>query len=212
MWNGMRCGYNERNVRLLTVYTKFDSIIESKKKYKIIYADPPWQYNDKLVSMGGSAESHYKVMTIDDICNLDVNSIAHEDCILFCWGTWPLTPEIFRVIESWGFEFKTCGFIWIKEHMSGTSKMGMGHWTRGNSEYCLIGVKGKPKRIAADVSQIVKSEIKEHSQKPDIIRKNIVKLCGDLPRIELFARTLISGWDVFGNDEKLKSEPLENWS
>lgn len=195
----------------MTVFTKFESIIESKKKYKIIYADPPWQYNDTLKSMNTAAEVHYDVMNIDDICNLPIKDIADDDCILFCWGTWPMLKEINRVMEAWDFDYKTCGFIWIKEHMNGSTKMGMGHWTRGNSEFCLIGVRGKPKRLDAGVSQVVKSVIKEHSQKPDVIRKNIVKLCGDIPRIELFARTLVSGWDVFGNDEKLSNRPLESF-
>ena len=91
--------------------------------------------------------------------------------------------------------------------------MGMGNWTRSNAELCLLGVRGKPKRINGGISQIIKTAYNGiHSKKPDIVRKRIVQLCGDLPRIELFGRTRIEGWDVFGNDHKLELQPLEVFS
>lgn len=90
-----------------------------------------------------------------------------------------------------------------------TTFMGMGNWTRANTEFCLIGTKGKPKRIRADISQLIRYPILTHSKKPDIVRMRIVDLCGDLPRIELFARTKVSGWNTWGNDERLQLEPLE---
>ena len=89
---------------------------------------------------------------------------------------------------------------------------GMGNYTRGNTEYVLLGVKGKPKRKSKFVSQIIKTTIKEHSKKPDIVRSKIIQLCGDLPRLEIFARTKIHGWSTFGNDEKLELQPLEKWN
>jgi N6-adenosine-specific RNA methylase IME4 len=89
--------------------------------------------------------------------------------------------------------------------------LGMGNYTRGNTEFCLMGVKGKPKRIDNNVSQLIKSTIRQHSKKPDIVRDKITQLCGDLPRIELFARTKVHGWDVWGNDEKLEATPLESF-
>lgn len=193
-----------------TIYTDFNDIVKSKKKYKIIYADPPWSYNDKLPDVRG-AESHYNTMTMNDIYDLPVYDIADDDCILFLWGTWPLTKDVIQTLEKWEFDYKTCGFIWIKQSSTGKDFVGMGHYTRGNSEYCLIATKGHPKRIDASISQVIRTQIKEHSAKPDLVRKQIVKLCGDLPRIELFARTIINGWDVFGNDEKLKLKPLEAW-
>lgn len=183
------------------------------KKYQIIYADPPWEYGDKLNHLNnGSAESHYDVMDIDDICNLPVSDISDKNCILFLWGTWPLLPESIKVLESWGFKYKTIGFVWIKQYSTGKDVLGMGNYTRGNTEFCLIGIKGKMKRIDNNVSQLIKSTISKHSQKPDIVRSKIIQLMGDLPRIELFARTKIHGWDTWGNDEKLKLQPLESFS
>ena len=112
-------------------------------------------------------------------------------------------------MDAWGFTYKTSAFVWLKTYKTGKDVFGMGNYTRGNTEYCLLGVKGKPKRISKFVSQLIKTTIKKHSQKPDIVRSKIIQLCGDLPRIELFARTKVHGWDVIGNDEKLQNEPLE---
>jgi len=179
------------------------------KKYKIIYADPPWEYEDKLNHHGGSAQSHYDVMKFEDICDLPINEITDENCFLFLWGTWPLLLESIQLINSWGFEYKTIGFVWIKSYHTGKDVFGMGNYTRGNTEFCLIGIKGKPKRLANNVSQLIKTTIRHHSKKPDLVRDKIIHLCGDLPRIELFARTKIHGWDVWGNDSKLQNEPLE---
>ena len=181
------------------------------KKYKIIYADPPWSYGDKMKHCGGGADSHYSTMDIQEISNLPVNTIADDNCFLFLWGTWALLPESLKVIESWGFEYKTSGFVWLKQYNNGKDVFGMGSYTRGNTEFCLMGVKGKPKRINNTISQLVKTQIKSHSQKPNTVRDKIIELVGDLPRIELFARTKIHGWDVWGNDEKLENTPLESW-
>ena len=78
--------------------------------------------------------------------------------------------------------------------------MGMGNWTRSNPELCLLAIKGKPKRISASVHSVIDTPIERHSKKPDIVRDKIVSLCGNLPRIELFARQKTEGWDVWGNE------------
>lgn len=174
------------------------------KKYKIIYADPPWQY--KVWSKKGngrSAESHYKTMNIEDIVNLKdfINSISDDDCILFIWITYPCLKEAIKVIEAWGFNYKTCGFTWVKRNKKSNSWFwGMGYWTRANSELCLIATKGKVKRVSRKVHQIIDTSIEEHSKKPGIVRDKIVELVGDLPRIELFAREKVKGWDSWGNE------------
>lgn len=140
-------------------------------------------------------------MTIDDIKNLSVSKIADNDCILFLWVTMPKLNEVFDVIRSWGFEYKTCGFTWIKKNKkANTNFMGMGRWTRANAELCLIATKGKPQRVSAGVHSVIESPIEEHSRKPDIVRNKIIELCGDVPRIELFSRQRVDGWDCMGND------------
>ena len=168
------------------------------KKYQIIYADPPWQYKVwSKKGKGRSAESHYKTMKIDDIINLKyfIDSISDENCILFIWITYPCLKEALKVIDAWGFKYKTCGFTWIKRNKKSNSWFwGMGYWTRANSELCLIATKGNIKRISKSVHQIIDTPIEEHSKKPDIVREKIVELIGDLPRIELFARKKVDGF------------------
>lgn len=181
------------------------------KKYKIILADPPWEYDDKALSGNRGASCKYDLMSINEICNLPVSQIADDDCILFIWGTWTHIKEIQEVIEAWGFRYSTVGFVWVKKNMNGTYFMGMGNKTRSNTEYCLIGIKGRIEIIDKGISQIIESIPNGHSQKPQQVRDRIIQLCGDLPRIELFARTKIHGWDVWGNDEKLNLQPLESY-
>ena len=185
-----------------------------KKKYNIIYADPPWTfktYSDK--GKGKSAENHYPCMNIDDIYNLPVQDISDEICVLLMWVTYPLLKEGIKTIEEWGFTYKTCGFSWIKKNKNadifsdGGLFWGMGYWTRANNEICLLATKGKPKRLGKDIHQVVVSKIENHSKKPDIIKDRIVELCGDVPRIELFARQKTKGWDVWGNEAPLEEKP-----
>ena len=171
-------------------------------RYNIIYADPPWTF--KTYSNKGkekSPENHYKCMTIEDIYNLPINEIADKDCILFLWVTFPLLQEGLETIKKWGFKYKSLGFNWIKRNKKSTSTLfwGLGYWTRQNSEVCLIATKGKPKRVSKAVHSVVDAPIQEHSKKPSIVRDRIVQLCGDLPRIELFARETTEGWDCLGN-------------
>lgn len=169
------------------------------KRYKIIYTDPPWSYNDK--NCNGAVGSHYKTMTIEDIKNLKINEIADKDCVLFLWATYPMLPEALSVIEAWGFKYKSIAFQWIKlNRKNGKPFFGLGRWTRGNSECCLLAVKGKPTRKANDVFQLIQTPIGKHSEKPHEAREKIVRLMGGVRRIELFARKKIPGWDAWGNE------------
>ena len=176
-------------------------IFNTDKKYNIIYADPPWSYKDKALSGNRGACCKYPVMSIEDICKLPVKDIAGEDCILFMWVTMPKLNECFKVMEAWGFEYKTSAFTWVKKNKKTSSLfMGMGGWTRANAEICLLATKGKPKRNSASVHSVILSSIEEHSKKPNEARERIVQLCGDIPRIELFARQYADGWDCWGNE------------
>ena len=178
--------------------TKSIDIYNTDNKYNIIYADPPWKYWE-----GGQKNQslHYKTMTIKDICELPVKNIADTDCILFLWVTYPVLQECFKVIEAWGFEYSTAGFVWVKKNkIADTPFFGNGSWTRANSELCLIATKGSVLRLDASISQIIESPIEEHSKKPAVTRELITKLVGELPRIELFSRQTADGWDCWGNE------------
>ena len=172
--------------------------LKRKGKYQIIYADPPWSY-----FKGGykNQSQHYDGMSIDEICNLPISDLSADNCILFLWVTFPILPEVFKVVEAWGFTYSTIGFNWVKSNKGGKGFFfGLGNWTRSNSELCLIATKGSIERKDASISQIIYEPIQEHSKKPDIVRKKIIQLVGDLPRIELFARQKVDGWDSWGNE------------
>ncbi len=184
------------------------------KKYNIIYADPPWPYssaNNAKPGIWDLAQNEYNTMGIDEIKSLPVPSISENNCLLFLWATFPNLPHAFEVIKAWGFEYRTVAFVWEKLEKTNIveKKYGLGWYTRSNVEVVLLGRKGDFVRQSAAVQQIVKSTISKHSEKPDEVRKRILKLCGDIPRIELFARVKAFGWDAWGNDPKLQDEPLE---
>jgi N6-adenosine-specific RNA methylase IME4 len=112
-----------------------------------------------------------------------------------------MIKECLSVIESWGFKYKTIAFQWVKlNKKNGKPFFGLGRWTRGNTECCLLATKGKPSRISSSVFQLIQTPIEGHSKKPDIVREKIVELMGDLPRVELFARQKVSGWHSWGNE------------
>ena len=151
--------------------------------------------------MQGAAEKHYPTMSIADLCVLPVANIAAEDSTLFLWATFPQLPTALKLIRAWGFTYKTIAFLWLKKNKKSDSWFyGLGFWTRGNAEVCLLATKGHPKRRAANIHQFIISPIQEHSKKPDEVREKIADLMGDVPRIELFARSYTEGWDVWGNE------------
>lgn len=180
------------------VQTGVVDILQTDRKYNIIYADPPWRYWE---SGNKNQALHYTTMSIDEICELPVKDIADENCVLFLWVTYPILQEAFKVIEAWGFTYSTCAFVWVKKNkQKDTPFVGCGAWTRANSELCLLATKGNIMRLDASISQVVESPIEEHSKKPDVVRELITKLVGELPRVELFCRNPADGWDVWGNE------------
>lgn len=172
------------------------------KKYSVIYADPPWHYRTySKKGRGRSADSHYPTMNLEDIKALPVSEIADKDCALFMWLKFPCMKEAFEVLDAWGFEYKTVAFVWVKQNRKSDSLFwGMGYWSRANAEICVLATRGHPKRASTGVHQVIMTHIEEHSKKPDEVRERIVRLMGDVPRIELFARQSPEGWDVWGNE------------
>lgn len=177
------------------------------KKYTIIYADPPWAYKRRgsKDKHNGCANQHYPTMSVEDICNLPVKDICNEQAICFMWATFPQLDEALQVMGAWGFEYKTCAFVWVKKNAkSNTNFWGMGAYTRANAEICLLGItpnfKANDMIKSHAVHSIIEAPIEEHSKKPDETRDRIVNLLGDVPRIELFARRTSPGWDAWGNE------------
>ncbi|MBW5823328.1 MT-A70 family methyltransferase [Yersinia enterocolitica] len=172
-------------------------------KYQLIYADPPWTYRDKAIAGNRGAGFKYPTLNVIDICRLPVWKLAADSCLLAMWWVPTMPLEALKVVDAWGFRLMTMkGFTWHKTNRKkGNSAIGMGHMTRANSEDCLFAVKGKlPPRFSASICQHQSFPRMEHSAKPPEIRELLIELVGDIPRIELFAREKITGWDTWGNE------------
>ena len=126
--------------------------------------------------------------------------LADRDSALLLWTTMPHLPDAWRLVEAWGFAYKTVGFTWAKRTPSGDGwHMGPGYWTRSNTEPCLLATKGSPPRLAADVSQLVIAPVGRHSAKPAEVHDRIERLVAG-PYLELFARRVRPGWTAWGNE------------
>lgn len=163
-------------------------------KFRVIYTDNPWQYGDKRPPNHGGAEEHYNTMSISELCNLPVADIADENAVLFMWVTSPLLEDSFKVINAWGFEYKT-SFVWDKV------KHNMGHYNSVRHEFLLIATKGScvPDNAKLFDSVQVIERTDKHSEKPEEFRKIINTLYQWGGRIELFARKKVEGWEAWGN-------------
>ena len=162
-------------------------------KYRVIYADPPWSYGDKLTINYGAAENHYPLMTISELCDMPVKDIADDNAILFMWVTSPLLEESFAVINAWGFKYKA-SFVWDKV------KHNMGHYNSVRHEFLLIATKGSCQPENQKLfDSVVSEERTEHSAKPDAFRNIIETLYPSASKVELFARQQHEGWSVWGN-------------
>lgn len=170
-------------------------------KFEILYADPPWKYKDKAQAGNRGAECKYPVLDLKALMELPVAEVMAPNSVAFIWGTWPLLDDVQQLMTSWGFRYKTCGFLWVKKNKKSTDTnfWGMGNWSRSNTEFCLLGVRGKPKRVARNIHQVIEHPIMKHSEKPAIVREKIVQLAGDKPRLELFTRHVVDGWTGLGN-------------
>jgi N6-adenosine-specific RNA methylase IME4 len=176
----------------------------------VIYADVPLAYavysgEDKM----RSAERHYDTMDVADLKALGpaIRALAAKDCALFFWGTWPNWDAAHAIIASWGFDYKTVGFTWVKTtknaecitlHGKGLH-WGMGYYTRANPEQCMLATRGAPMRLANDVHQVVIAPVMEHSEKPEEVRRRIERLYAG-PYLELFGRKPVPRWTVWGNE------------
>lgn len=195
-----------------------------KGHFGAILADPPWHFqtwdgarrNGKGdLCITASRAPDYSTMKIAEIAALPVAGMAAENCILFLWTCWPVLEHTFPVIEAWGFEYKTCAFAWMKADVSTVdlfpdpvdATMGLGYWTRANSEICLLATRGRPKRLNADVRQGIIEPRREHSRKPDCVHERIERLVSG-PYLELFARQQRPGWTVWGNETD-KFKPID---
>ncbi|HPT97741.1 MAG TPA: MT-A70 family methyltransferase [Armatimonadota bacterium] len=172
--------------------------------YDLIYADPPWPYRVwSKKGQGRSAEHHYPTMNLAEIQALDIRVLAAPDCALALWVTAPNLKQGIETLACWGFDYKTVLFTWVKRNRRNplTWFWGLGHYTRANAEFVLLGTRGRGlPRVSRRVHSLIEAPITRHSAKPPEARDRLVALFGDRPRIELFARERAPGWDATGLD------------
>lgn len=205
-----------------------DSIKNEKDDtYSIVYADPPWSYT-RTIGNGVLKRKHeadiYDTMSNVDIVGLgnDIDRISRKNSALLLWATMPTLPLALETMKAWGFKYKTCWATWVKTNAAGNKPFfGIGYYTRSNAELCLLGVKGRiasfKKLVDGEerdsnpnaLSSICIDRPRQHSRKPDVVRDNIVKFFGDVPRVELFARTTAKGWCVLGDQSSKFESQME---
>ncbi|MGH7047567.1 MAG: MT-A70 family methyltransferase [Stellaceae bacterium] len=177
------------------------------RHYGVILADPPWSWASySRKGKGRSAEAHYDTMDLADIKRLPVADWAADDCALFLWGINSMLPQGFDVIDAWGFRFKTVAFTWAKRTTRDNGwHFGLGYWQ--NTESCLLATRGRPHRLSRAVPELIVAPRRLHSQKPEEVYERIEALCGDVPRLELFARSARPGWDRWGLESETGPSP-----
>ena len=173
------------------------------KTFDCILADPPWSYQctDPTCSPGGKETgfsggigTYYETMPIDQIMDLPVKEIAAKDSVCFMWATVPLMPEAFRVMEAWGYKYKTM-LTWEKENGKG-----MGYWFRGVTEHVLFGVRGNVKAFRSPVKNLLRNKVGRHSAKPQQFHEIIESVTPGMDRVELFGRYARPNWTTWGNE------------
>jgi N6-adenosine-specific RNA methylase IME4 len=177
--------------------------------FDVILADPPWYFRNysaddphKIHNRSRGQQRHYPTMTTDELCTVKVP--AAKNSVLFMWACWPTLPDALRVIEAWRFEYKSLAWIWIKSNPTGFGfHMGMGYYTRANSEPCLLATRGNlPKPVDRGILSLIYAPVLEHSRKPDDQYRKIEALYPSAiypNRLELFARRRWPKWSIFGN-------------
>lgn len=164
-------------------------------RYPVIYADPPWRYeNPPIGATSRAIENHYPTMTLAEICAMPVGELATEDAILYLWATAPKLQECFEVIDAWGFSYRT-NMVWDKVNI------GMGYHARNQHELLLICKRGEipPPAAGTQPSSVYRETRTAHSAKPAFFAEMIEAAYPQLPKIELFSRSPREGWAVWGN-------------
>lgn len=174
------------------------------KKYKIIYADPPWLYGSQGPRGGKFAALDYSSMTVADMCKMNIPAITDNDCALFMWFTGSFMSECLAVGKAWGFKFIRIDKVWIKKTSNNKAHAACGPWGMSDCEFIGLFTKGKMCSTQIQRNQYVSQEAKytgTHSEKPLVFRDMIQnRFPSNFPRLEMFARYSAPEWDVFGNE------------
>jgi len=171
-----------------------ETALKEAGRFGVICADPPWQY-EHVVSDSRAIENQYPTMTLEEICEMPVSEVILPDCILFLWAPAPKVTEAVKVLEAWGFVYRTHA-VWDKQ------KIGMGYYFRSQHEDLLVATKGKPltPHESTRISSILSAPRTRHSEKPLIAYEAIEAMYPGMPKLEMFARGKRAGWEVWGNE------------
>jgi len=168
--------------------------------FRVIVADPPWAYTKREGDASHRGDLPYPPMTTDAICALDVASIAHEDSILWLWTTNAFMRDAYRVLDAWGFQEKTI-LTWVKD------RIGLGDWLRGQTEHCILAVRGKPTVTLTNQTTRLDGPVREHSRKPEEFYALVDALCPG-SKVEMFCRTPRPGWAKWGAETERFAEAV----
>ena len=180
-------------------------------RYGTILADPPWQFANRTGKMAPEHKrlSRYSTLTLDEICDLPVQTVAADPAHLYLWVPNALLPDGLRVMAAWGFEYKS-NIVWHKVRKDGGSDgRGVGFYFRNVTELILFGVRGKNARTLHPGRRqvnLLATRKREHSRKPDE-QYEIIESCSWGPRIEMFSRGVREGWTCWGDQSEFDYEP-----
>lgn len=216
------------NAPLVPSFTKPLPVIDGG--WPVIMADPPWHFRSYTSvpdhKSSRSAQRHYRTMTFEEIVDMRVRDVAAKDAHLWLWITGPFLHRFEEVMRAWGFKYSGSGLVWMKlKRSAGKAQMqlvrldeinrfmlhfGMGHTTRKNVEFCLLGRRGNCRREARDVPEPIIAPVREHSRKPDEAYERVERYCGPGPKLELFSREDRDGWTVWGDQSGLLNGTVRN--
>ena len=162
-----------------SIRKQLERLSAGDRKFSAILADVPWRFatwdKQKAVRRRTSKALHYRTTTFGFLAHLPVLEVAARHCVLFLWVPWPHLRDGLHLIDLWGFVYKSCAFDWMKVTRSGAPAMGLGYWTRANSEICLLATRGHPQRQSRGVPMAILKPRRLHSQKPDCVHDRIEK-------------------------------------
>ena len=173
--------------------------------YRVITADPPWPYELRNADPSHRATHPYPQMSIEQICAeaAKVQAIAHQDCILWLWTTNHHMRQAFTILDAWGFQQKTI-LTWVKVTLKDEARMVYGDWLRGQTEHCLLAIRGKPIVHLTNQTTVLKGPVRANSQKPDEFYRFVESLCPAPRYAELFSRRGSCGnWDAHGDEARV---------
>lgn len=184
----------------------------ARRTYGAVLCDPPMRFQSwSPKGMGRAAERHYATLDDEELAALPIADCSLPNSCLFLWTSGPFLERSLKLMRAWGFTYKTIGFVWLKQDpliLFRDPPMRQGYWTRSGAELCILGTRGRPRRLDQAVRQLVIEPPRQHSRKPDCVHDRIEKLV-DGPYLEIFGRRSRKNWTVWGDQARKFDEAAE---